>query len=79
MADVIDLANVCDLIDYEVNRAIKKMRKDVPVKPQELSNLCIECEDIIQKARLELGYTRCIKCAKELERKKSQFVDDGNT
>ncbi|OGT36568.1 MAG: hypothetical protein A3F12_03885 [Gammaproteobacteria bacterium RIFCSPHIGHO2_12_FULL_38_14] len=72
MADEIDIAN--DLIDGEVARALNKIRKD---HAQNLkgAKYCEECGDDIPEGRQKLGFSLCVPCAQESERRKSLFID----
>ena len=69
MADVADVAN--DLIDSEV-ASMLKLRETGPVKMG--SKTCLECEEGIPKARRELGFSLCLPCAEEAERRRALFA-----
>ena len=73
MADEIDLAN--DLIDGEVSRALSKMRANA-AKKSTSSKVCLACGEEIPKERQKLGYSLCVPCASEGERRRSLFIDD---
>lgn len=72
MADDIDLAN--DLIANEVSRALNKFRKNSS-QMKIGSKFCQECGDSIPEERQKLGFSLCVPCASEEERKRSLFVD----
>lgn len=73
MADDIDLAN--DLIANEVSRALNKFRKNSSAnKPG--SKACVECGELIPDARQKLGFSLCVPCAEEDERRRALFVDN---
>lgn len=72
MVDEIDIAN--DLMHTEVSRALNKIRQNASsggLGPK----LCRVCANRIQQARRKLGYKLCVECAKEAERRKSQYND----
>jgi RNA polymerase-binding transcription factor DksA len=72
MADEIDLAN--DLIDSEVSRALRRMRKS---KEEAIgTEFCVECGEGIPKERQELGFKLCVPCAEESERRRALFADE---
>ena len=73
MADVADVAN--DLIDNEV-ASMLKMRQAGPVKMG--PKLCLECEEEIPLPRRELGFSLCLPCAEESERRKALFAGQGS-
>jgi len=70
MADAADVAN--DYIDIEVSRVLK-VRGNVPVKAG--PKLCKECDIDMPEARRSLGFSLCIDCAEDAERRKAQFAD----
>lgn len=71
MADEADIAN--DFIANEVSRALGKMRRDgeVTLGPEE----CVKCEESIPMVRRQLGFNKCVACAEESERRKSQYAN----
>jgi RNA polymerase-binding transcription factor DksA len=71
MADEADIAN--DYIANEVSRALGKLRQDTAGKPG--SKNCMECDETIPTARRKLGFTLCVQCASESERRKSLFAN----
>lgn len=71
MADDIDLAN--DLIDNEVSRALSKMRQASIGRIG--SKTCQECGDDMLEGRRSLGFSLCVPCAGEAERRKSLYAD----
>lgn len=71
MADDADIAN--DFIDNEVSRALGRIRQDL--KPKTGSKECGDCGEKIPDARRNLGFSLCIECASESERRKSLFAD----
>lgn len=71
MADEADIAN--DYIANEVSRALGKIRQEAPAKVG--AKNCLECEEAIPVARRKLGFTLCVQCAAESERKKSLFAN----
>lgn len=71
MADDIDLAN--DLIDNEVSRALSKMRQNKPASVG--SKICLECGDDMPEGRRAMGFSLCVPCAGEAERRKSLYAD----
>lgn len=71
MADEIDLAN--DLIDNEVSRALSKLRQAKPAGRG--SKHCQECGDDMPEGRRALGFSVCVPCAGEGERRKSLYAD----
>ena len=72
MADEIDLAN--DLIDNEVSRALSKIRQHSSQESKG-TKVCQECGETIPPLRQKLGFSLCVPCAEEEERKKSLFAD----
>lgn len=70
MADEADIAN--DFIDNEVSRALGRLRQDTS-KPG--TKACKECGEAIPTERRKLGFSFCIECAEENERRKSLFAD----
>lgn len=72
MADAIDLAN--DLMASEVSRALNKIRQNSPQKAAVTKN-CLECGEAIPEGRQKLGFTLCVPCAEEVERRKSLYAD----
>ena len=72
MADEADLAN--DLMSVELKYALDKLRQHAkPLK--EGAKECLECGDNIPDARRALGFSFCVACAEESERRKSQYAD----
>ncbi len=71
MADDIDLAN--DLIDNEVSRALSKMRQSRMASVG--TKTCVECGDDMPEGRRSLGFSLCVPCAGEAERRKSLYAD----
>ena len=72
MADEIDVAN--DLIDSEVSRALHKIRQNAG-KTAKGADFCFECGDKMPAERQKLGFTFCVPCASESERRKSLYAD----
>jgi RNA polymerase-binding transcription factor DksA len=72
MADEIDLAN--DLIDNEVSMALKKIRQQNAVPTEIVTKACIECGEEIPSARQKLGFSYCVPCAQEKERREALFA-----
>lgn len=72
MADDIDVAN--DLIANEVSRALNKFRKNASQNSSG-AETCVECGEAIPKERQKLGFSLCVPCAEEEERKRALFVD----
>ncbi len=71
MADEADIAS--SFIDNEVSRALGKMRKNTGTRV--ISKTCKECDEVIPAERRQLGFSLCIECAQESERRHAQFVD----
>jgi RNA polymerase-binding transcription factor DksA len=71
MADDADIAS--DYIDNEVSRALGRIRQDLVTKSG--SEECGDCGEKIPDARRKLGFSLCIECASESERRKSLFAD----
>ena len=71
MADDADIAS--DFIDNEVSRALGRIRQDL--QPKSGSEECGDCGEKIPDARRTLGFSLCIECASESERRKSLFAD----
>lgn len=69
MADVADVAN--DLIDNEVASRLR-LRETGPVKMG--PKTCVACDESIPQARRELGFSLCLPCAEEAERRKALFA-----
>ena len=72
MADVADVAN--DMIDSEVSSMLR-LRQAGPVRMG--PKVCVECEEEIPQARRELGFSRCLPCAEEAERRDALYVGAG--
>lgn len=72
MADVADVAN--DLIDNEVSSMLR-LRQGAPVKIG--PKTCMECEEDIPQARRELGFSLCLPCAEEAERRNALYAGTG--
>ncbi len=61
-----------DFIANEVLRALGKMRQtEGKVGPK----VCQDCGENIPDARRKLGFSLCIECAEESERRKALFAD----
>lgn len=71
MADDIDVAN--DLIANEVSRALHRFRQHAG-QEVEGAKECEECGDAIPAGRRKLGFSLCVPCAQEEERKRSLFA-----
>lgn len=71
MADDIDIAN--DMIQNEVSRALSRLRQNG--QTAEGAKFCEECGDDIPVARRKMGFSFCVPCAQEKERKGSLFAD----
>ncbi len=71
MADDIDLAN--EMMDREILSALSKMRQSSG-NGKEGAEYCVECDDKMPTERRKLGFSICVSCAEESERKKSQFA-----
>lgn len=71
MADVIDIAN--DSIDNELNRALSRLRQQASSATKGAAT-CAECGDDVPEARQALGFSLCVPCAEEMERKRALFI-----
>jgi len=72
MADEADIASAYTLQAVEMALA-QRQQNSANVKPG--AKNCKECGEEIPTARRKLGFSLCIACAEESERKKSQFID----
>lgn len=70
MADEADIAS--SFIDNEVSRALEKLRQ-TSIKHAG-TKTCSECGETIPLARRNLGFSLCVTCAEETERRKSLFA-----
>ena len=70
MADEVD--NASTMIDNEIEHALRKMRESAPLNVMGAKE-CIECDDAIPLARQKLGFSLCVPCAEEIERKKQLY------
>lgn len=70
MADAADIANayITDAIEAALGQ-----RKSAEIKPG--AQFCKECDEPIPNERRALGFSLCVTCAEESERRKSQFID----
>lgn len=73
MADEADIAN--SYIDDEVRRALDKMRLNKKVTPKIGAKTCVECGEKVPDVRRKLGFSLCVECAGESERRKSLFAE----
>ena len=69
MADDADLAN--DYLDIELSRVLK-MRQSMG--PKLGPKICKDCGENIPEPRRKLGFSLCIECAEESERRNAQFA-----
>lgn len=75
MADEIDMANL--LMDNEISAAINRIRKSTAPNAQAMAiKECLECGEDIPEARKQLGFSLCVACAQESERRRSLYADE---
>jgi RNA polymerase-binding transcription factor DksA len=72
MADEADIAN--DYHELLISSALNKMVRQETSGKAGPKN-CADCEEPIPAARRKLGFSLCVQCAQETERRKAQFAN----
>jgi len=71
MADDIDLAN--NLMDAQISRALNRIREE-SAKAATGSDICEECGDTMPAPRVKMGFSVCVSCAEEGERRQHLYT-----
>jgi RNA polymerase-binding transcription factor DksA len=60
-------------VEAEKEAQIQRIRAGLPTPVKNFDGRCLECGEIINEKRVQLGYTICIECRQLLDEKAKHF------